>query len=134
MLARQRRARLPRPTAPAKIAAAALEPRFGGPPRAKYVARLLCKRNRLSNGKVIADHRHEELGDQVLFILGTDLERTRFGRVPDHVQDQPQEAIDEGLPGMRFAAQALLQQLSIYLKERHVRIPSHQSMVRRAGR
>ena len=50
------------------------------------------------------------------------------------MQDQPQETIDEGFPGVRFAAQALLQQLSVYLKERHVRLPSHRNVVRGVGR
>jgi len=84
--------------------------------------------------KIVADDGHEELGDQILFVLGTDLERTRLGCVPDHVQHQPQETIDESFPGLRFAAQALLQQLSVYLKERHVRLPSHQNVVCRVGR
>jgi len=66
------------------------------------------------------DHRREKLRDQILFVLGTDLQRTRLGRMPDNMQYQAQKPLDKRLPSLRLAAQASLQQLSVYLKERHV--------------
>jgi hypothetical protein len=46
------------------------------------------------------------------------------------MQDQPEEPLDKRFPSVRLAAQASLQQLSIYLKKRHVWIPSLVKVVR----
>jgi hypothetical protein len=75
----------------------------------------------------VGDDRQEEFGRQIFLIVRGEPDRAGLGRVMNDVQDQPEEAVDEGFPGVRFATQATLEQIAIDVRQRHEYAPFTQS-------
>ena len=69
--------------------------------------------------KIIANHAQEDLGAKIIAVLRRKANAARLGRVPDHVQHQTHEAVDEILPCPGLLLQAALQQISVDLRESH---------------
>ena len=74
-------------------------------------------------GIVALDDRQEDLGTQVVAILGAEADAAGLGRVVDDVDHQANEAIDEVVPRPGLLLKATFQQVAIDLGKTHAIIP-----------
>ena len=74
-------------------------------------------------GEVVLNDGQKHFAGQVVGVRGGRQHGTRLRSVMNHVDDEPQEAIDEIFPRAWLAVQATLQKLAVDIRESHGRLP-----------